>query len=73
MSVRWFDVLNEIIKTAKVLQTQLNELDCDIEEKLSEYNKNTNEQNYKKLQRYINIRDDMITRLIGICSMLKEV
>ena len=66
MSVKWFDVLNEIIKTVKGLQNEMNELDNYID-------KLKNEQNYKKLQQYINIRDDMTSSLIGICSMLKEV
>ena len=60
------DVLNNIINEAKRLQNELNELDNYID-------KFKNEQNYNKLQQYINIRDDIITRLIGICSMLDEL
>ena len=60
------DVLNEIINTTKRLQNEMNDLDNYID-------KFKNEQNYNKLQQYINIRDDIITRLIGICSMLDEL
>ena len=73
MSDRWFNVLNNIINTAKRLLNEMNELDGDIDKYTCEYIKNTNEQNCNKLQQYINIRDDIIVRLIGIRSMLNEL